>query len=846
MEPAFQSANSLQKGHLWEEVGRKMSDLGYQRSAKKCKEKWENVTKYYRKTKESSKSGGADARNYRYYAELERFYREGGESALAAAAAARSSQGGDGNGGASEESEEEEHEGLGGQEVEEEEDELVESGGKRKRKRRGDVEEALLSMERMMKRILYCHHQQQQRMFETIDKREKDRLAKEEEWRRQEQARLAHEQKLRESEHVSAANRESALVIILQKLAAGMAPGCPQPLSLPLLAASLSSPTKPSVNACALPTPALGAEAFPPQQAHGVAGMTMAMGGGTPATVFAPAGTAIARGSAATPASTLLAGGGAKGSGPVATVGSEGGADAGAESPATAAIPVAKRTPSVTPVLAHDPEIVQDRQAEKRWPKQQVQALIQFRSSMEGSFQEPGPKQHLWEVISARMARLGFSRSAKRCKEKWENINKYFRRSKSKGRVDGKKKKCPYFALLDELYNDKGRGGMLLAACSAGEEGTDLQAVSDGLEPEVGQGRTEGITSGGRQAAGGGDGEAALTGEASDSGGMCVEMVSGGGGSTGGGGGFCSSEEGLRGELSACLLDAVEGRVKEQEMAMATANAAMGLGAEGVESQRRTFSKAWHVVLHDHQTTGGEHRGEGHCARDSWGGAVPASEGVGQVGVAADKGMREEERGGNNASTADEGSGEDAEGGGLRVSGMIVQGEAQCDREMGGTGVGLVDEENQAVVVKKKKKKKQKGALVGPGVGKVLGNKFVTAGGGGGGAGAAAAAVGMVSKSTRIQQLEGMVKGLVNSQQEQQKQLMEYLSRSEQERLKRDEERRQQEEARLAREQARAAERESALMALVQKLTCNPAELPTQGTAGALPSLSTPSENGGT
>ncbi|KAK4353256.1 hypothetical protein RND71_028774 [Anisodus tanguticus] len=61
----------------------------------------------------------------------------------------------------------------------------------------------------------------------------------------------------------------------------------------------------------------------------------------------------------------------------------------------------------------------------KRWPQAEVEALVQIRTSLESKFQEPvGPKRVLWEEISNSMASMGFQRSARRCKEKWENMHK--------------------------------------------------------------------------------------------------------------------------------------------------------------------------------------------------------------------------------------------------------------------------------------------------------------------------------------------------------------------------------------------------------------------------------------
>ncbi|KAE8683551.1 hypothetical protein F3Y22_tig00111200pilonHSYRG00060 [Hibiscus syriacus] len=70
MEVTFREAST--KGPLWEEVSRKLAELGYHRSAKKCKEKFENVYKYHKRTKDG-RSGKADSKTYRFFDQLEAF-----------------------------------------------------------------------------------------------------------------------------------------------------------------------------------------------------------------------------------------------------------------------------------------------------------------------------------------------------------------------------------------------------------------------------------------------------------------------------------------------------------------------------------------------------------------------------------------------------------------------------------------------------------------------------------------------------------------------------------------------------------------------------------------------------
>lgn len=74
LDSKFKEAN--QKGPLWDEVSRIMSEEhGFQRSGKKCREKFENLYKYYKKTKEG-KAGRQDGKHYRFFRQLEALYGE--------------------------------------------------------------------------------------------------------------------------------------------------------------------------------------------------------------------------------------------------------------------------------------------------------------------------------------------------------------------------------------------------------------------------------------------------------------------------------------------------------------------------------------------------------------------------------------------------------------------------------------------------------------------------------------------------------------------------------------------------------------------------------------------------
>ncbi|XP_047339385.1 trihelix transcription factor PTL-like [Impatiens glandulifera] len=72
LDSKFKEAN--QKGPVWDELSRIMAEEhGYQRSGKKCREKFENLYKYYKKTKDG-KAGRQDGKHYRFFKQLESIY----------------------------------------------------------------------------------------------------------------------------------------------------------------------------------------------------------------------------------------------------------------------------------------------------------------------------------------------------------------------------------------------------------------------------------------------------------------------------------------------------------------------------------------------------------------------------------------------------------------------------------------------------------------------------------------------------------------------------------------------------------------------------------------------------
>ncbi|XP_072962349.1 trihelix transcription factor DF1-like [Typha angustifolia] len=424
MDAAFRDATL--KSPLWEEVSRKLAELGYKRSAKKCKEKFENVHKYYKRTKDG-RAGRQDGKSYRFFSQLEALHAATPASNSAAmvgppavqtqvpsipasaaiappplsaplpgvgnpwnpqpfsgptAAGISFSSNTTSSFESSESDDEETADISAGQQHE-----------KRKRKSgsSGSSKRMKAFFERLMKDVKERQEAMQQHFLETIKKREQDRMIREEAWRRQEMARASREQEILAQERAMAASRDAAIVSFIQKFTG-------QTIQLPPMPATAITTVPPPQLSPAPPPPPPPQQQqlqIPPQtqqqkkhhQRHQITDM-----------VAVPE-----------PQDPFTSGAGFE------------------------------MSPSSS-----------------RWPRVEVHALIQLRSGLDSRYQEAGPKGPLWEEISAGMKRMGYNRSSKRCKEKWENINKYFKKVKESNKKRPEDAKtCPYFHQLDALYRKK-------------------------------------------------------------------------------------------------------------------------------------------------------------------------------------------------------------------------------------------------------------------------------------------------------------------------------------------------------------------------------------------------------
>ena len=342
MDGAFRDISP--KALLWEQVSRKLGELGYERSAKKCKEKFENIYKYHRRTKEG-RSGKRNGKTYRFFDQLEALDPHPNNNAViqdavpcsvrfpvtamehsSSATSSYSSGGGEDEG----------------------------EGRRRKKKRR-----LRLFFEGLMREVLEKQESLQRKFMEVLDKCDQDRMAREQAWKTEELARIKKERELLAQERSIAAAKDEAVMSFIRKFAEN------------------------SNNNGALQFPADNNNHLQEQEKEKEKEKDE-VGNGI-------------------------------------NVGN----------------------------FVH--------MSSSRWPKDEVEALIRLRTQVDEQLQQQqGNKGPLWEEVSTAMKGLGYDRSAKRCKEKWENINKYFKRMKEKNkRKPEDSKTCPYYHHLEAIYSKK-------------------------------------------------------------------------------------------------------------------------------------------------------------------------------------------------------------------------------------------------------------------------------------------------------------------------------------------------------------------------------------------------------
>ncbi|XP_057532073.1 trihelix transcription factor DF1-like [Amaranthus tricolor] len=502
--------DSSLKGPLWEEVSRKMGELGYHRSAKKCKEKFENVYKYHKRTKDG-RVGKSDGKTYRFFDQLEALEQhhlslptplpqQSGPHVTPRAAAQMSQAppqaavpvtmvipAGTNPANITVTVPSSPHHNIpisvssinpsqqqmnlvqqqhnpamaipthssiqmenasspsatqSSSSSTSSDEELL---GRRKRKRKWKD-----FFERLMKEVIDKQEELQKKFLEAVEKREHDRAAREEGWKMQEMARLNREHDILVQERSMAAAKDAALIAFLQKLSDQQQIPLPVPiqaqthtqtqthtqpesqaqsqaqirLAVPAVAPPITTTQPQSVSISPQPLQQLMPQPPPPrpqpQPQHKIQAQEI------PVTLPSP-----------TQPQSMN------------------------QLQQQAIVVVEKMNNNGDNVELQkgnngDKDNLQA--SSSRWPKAEVQALINLRTSLDQKYQENGPKGPLWEEISSSMKKLGYNRNAKRCKEKWENINKYFKKVKESNKKRPEDSKtCPYFHQLDALYRERNK-----------------------------------------------------------------------------------------------------------------------------------------------------------------------------------------------------------------------------------------------------------------------------------------------------------------------------------------------------------------------------------------------------
>ncbi|XP_047158702.1 trihelix transcription factor PTL [Vigna umbellata] len=239
LDSKFKEAN--QKGPLWDEVSRIMSEEhGYQRSGKKCREKFENLYKYYKKTKEG-KAGRQDGKHYRFFRQLEALYGENSNQTSVpetnfGSGSLRFHSNSHNPSQTNQEmfhsqkhcdslsltnttdldtssSDDNDQNSTGG---------LKDNDSTEKRRKRLSGRSWKVKIkdfiDSQMRKLVDKQEEWLEKLTKTLEQKEKERVLREEEWRRQEAVRLEREHKFWAKERAWIEARDAALMEALQKL----------------------------------------------------------------------------------------------------------------------------------------------------------------------------------------------------------------------------------------------------------------------------------------------------------------------------------------------------------------------------------------------------------------------------------------------------------------------------------------------------------------------------------------------------------------------------------------------------------------------------------------------------
>ncbi|XP_062004136.1 trihelix transcription factor GTL2-like [Rosa rugosa] len=411
----------------WEHVSRKLAEVGFKRSAEKCKEKFEEESRYFNNINFN--------KNFRFLSELEQLYQppveppqnvaedqpEKNTEKVVEVEKASEELGNQDKGQTALDPQESPSNDQTVSETQVEIGRAKSNNKKRKRQRRFEMLKGFC--EDIVNKLMAQQEETHSKLLEDMVRRDEEKLAKEEAWKKQEMDRMNKELETMAHEQAVAGDRQATIIQFLKKFTSS---------------ASTSSSTNPSNGQKENDQEPITSSTMVPS-ASNVHKST------TTTTSF------HTQNNPSTPTSLTEA--------------------IAPQSPSSSTLSINPKLPISSPppenpssdhLKTQNPSSNDKAQdLGKRWPRDEVLALINLRCSLfnNGDQQDKDKdggavKAPLWERISQGMSELGYKRNAKRCKEKWENINKYFRKTKDvnkKRSLDSRT--CPYFHQLSTLYN---------------------------------------------------------------------------------------------------------------------------------------------------------------------------------------------------------------------------------------------------------------------------------------------------------------------------------------------------------------------------------------------------------
>ncbi|GAV81171.1 Myb_DNA-bind_4 domain-containing protein [Cephalotus follicularis] len=440
----------------WEQVSRKLSEMGFKRSAEKCKEKFEEESRYFNNINYN--------KSYRAFSELEEVSTHGDNSQVEAEKNKKKM-----NKPSEEEEDEDKMENL---EEDSREDQTVKNpcdqvgekvvnynkSDRKYKKRKRDIKFDMFKdfCEEIVHKMMAQQEELHNKLIEDMVKRDEEKTARDEAWKKQEMDRIEKELEMRTHEQAIVGDRQNAIINFLKKFTSSTSFeiqifGDRNGEDLDEVLNSSNPPTSSSI-VTQNPSPPgdivnnqNNAEALLPSSCTMILGHQNSGSSSSQINPIRPtSSTEILPPQNPTPTTLKVT--------TPSTLPQNPSSLKTHKNPSTS-------TPFPIQRFHQNPtSTIDEEDFGKRWPREEVLALINIRCNLHnnGEDKELGAtKAPLWERISQGMLELGYKRSAKRCKEKWENINKYYRKTKNvnkKRPLDSRT--CPYFHQLTTLYNE--------------------------------------------------------------------------------------------------------------------------------------------------------------------------------------------------------------------------------------------------------------------------------------------------------------------------------------------------------------------------------------------------------